>query len=128
MANIGEIDKAIAAHLAWKAELRAAIESGVIGIALATIRDDTVCEFGIWFAGHALTDDQKRTLECGRIEELHAHFHNVAGRVAELAVGGNKAIAEEVMAHSFETASAVLTAALIECRDKLRFVDGSEAS
>jgi len=120
MERIEEIDRAITAHGQWKNRLRAAIESGATAFPIATIRGDEACEFGMWLFGPTFTDTERRTLDYRKTTELHAHFHNVAGRVAELAVGGNGADAEMLLSRDFELASEKLVAAMLVWKENIK--------
>jgi len=120
MERIREIDRAIAAHGHWKDHLRAAIESGATEFPIAAIRGDDSCEFGKWLYGPTISGEEKRSLDYSKITDLHAHFHNVAGRVVELAVGGNRADAEILQRRDFDLASEKLIGAMVAWKDKIR--------
>jgi hypothetical protein len=111
-----EIDNAIAAHGAWKSRLKTAIDTGTLETSPATIGADNKCAFGGWLYGSTLTPQEKASPEYNEIKRLHAQFHQLAGRVAQLALAGKKAEAEAIMGPSAEYAaiSGKLTLALMQ--------------
>lgn len=116
MAIQEEIDKAIGAHGMWKARLKQAIETGQLEVSVDTIKVDNQCAFGKWLYGPTLTDADRNSPHFKDVKSLHAEFHKVAGRVAELAVVGKKTDAEKIMAMGGEFAgiSAKLTSAMMK--------------
>lgn len=114
MANIQEIDKAIAAHGMWKVRLKSAISTGTSEVPVATIRVDNQCPFGKWLYGETLSASDKATPSYKAVKDLHAEFHKVAAKVAELAVSGKKDDAENILSQEFAAASVKLTAAMME--------------
>jgi hypothetical protein len=92
-----EIDKAIAAHGAWKDRLTAAVDTGKLEIPIATIRTDNACAFGMWLFGTTITADDKSTPQYKEIMKLHAEFHRTAARIAELALSGRKEEAQTML-------------------------------
>lgn len=115
MINIEELDKAIGAHGMWKARLKSAIDSGKIDTPIELIRIDNQCAFGKWFYGSTISDIDKSSIHYKTIKELHAEFHRVAARVAELAISGKKAEAAKMMAYGgeYSSISSNLTQAMI---------------
>jgi hypothetical protein len=116
-----ELDHAIASHGQWKTKLRQAIETGKLDTSVATLRVDDQCAFGKWLrtakptiAGKALSDHQT-------VMKLHAEFHRVAARVAELALGGNKAEAEAMitLGGEYSAVSSKLTRAMMGWKTSL---------
>ncbi|MCL4470649.1 MAG: CZB domain-containing protein [Sulfuricella sp.] len=116
MANIQEIDKAIGAHSLWKARLKSAISTGKSEVPVATIKVDNQCAFGQWLYGQTLSASDKTTPDYKTVKDLHAEFHKVAARVAELATSGKQAEADQVLSHEFAAASLKLTTAMMEWR------------
>ena len=114
MANIQEIDKAIAAHGMWKVRLKSAISTGTSEMPVATIRTDNQCAFGQWLYGQTLSASDKATPNYKTVKDLHAEFHKVAAKVAEFALSGKKDEAENVLSHEFAATSVKLTAAMME--------------
>ncbi len=51
MVNVEMIQKAIAAHTAWKARLRTAISTGTFEVEHSAVRADNRCDFGKWLYG-----------------------------------------------------------------------------
>lgn len=116
MASIEELDKAIGAHGAWKTRLKTAIETGKIDVSIDTIKVDNQCAFGKWFYGSTLTPQDKNSALYKTVKELHAEFHLIAAKVAELALNGKKADAEKLIAigGEYSKISSKLTQAMIE--------------
>lgn len=81
-----EINKAIAAHGVWKVRLRDAIASGASDYKPETVALDNACDFGRWF--YAIPEADRPLEFWAKVKKLHARFHQVAGRVLELALGG----------------------------------------
>lgn len=116
-----EIGRAIGAHGQWKARLRAAIASGELDIAVASIRVDDQCALGRWLHGSSMADSERDHDHHEIVARLHAEFHVVAARVAELALAGNKAEAQKLMDldGDFTHASAKLTLAMMTWKHAL---------
>jgi len=114
MANIQEIDKAIGAHGMWKVRLKTAISTGKSEIPVATIRMDNQCAFGQWLYGQTLSASDKTTSNYKTVKDLHAEFHKVAAKVAELALSDKKDEADRVLSNEFSTASTKLTASMMD--------------
>jgi len=116
MDHAHEIEQAIGAHGMWKARLRQAIDTGKFDTPVATVSTDNQCAFGKWLYGPTVTAQDKTSAKYKTVQTLHAAFHKVAARVAELAVAGKKAEADKLMAQGgeFASASLKLTAAMIE--------------
>lgn len=112
MANVEELDKAIAAHGMWKVRLKSAIDTGKIDTPVATIQMDNQCAFGKWLYGDTLTSVDKSSAQYKTVKELHAEFHKTA---AQLATTGKKADAEKMMASGggYNAVSAKLTSAMM---------------
>lgn len=97
MAHIEEIEKAIAAHGKWKADLRQTLQTGKIDKPVETIRMDKQCFFGKWLDGSSLTPEEKESRHYKTVKEHHAEFHKTAARVVELVLAGKKSDAERMM-------------------------------
>jgi len=110
-----QIDKAIRVHGMWKSRLKQAIETGKIDVALDDLRVDNVCAFGKWLYSPSFPAEIQQSSQYQRIREMHTEFHKLAGRVAELAVKGNKREAEQLMTANgeFTKLSYNLTSALM---------------
>lgn len=118
MANIQEIDKAIGAHGLWKARLKTVLTTGKTEVPVATIQVDNHCDFGKWLYGQTLSASDKGTEHYKAVKKLHAQFHQVAARVAELALAGKQAEAEQLLSFNgeFSLVSGKLTTAMMEWR------------
>jgi methyl-accepting chemotaxis protein len=116
MADKTEIDKAVAAHAAWKMRLKTAIDSGTIDIPLTKIRVDNQCAFGQWLHGPSLTAADKNSAHYKSVKDQHAEFHKVAAQVAELALTRKLEQAKQMLSVTgeFTKVSTKLTAAMIE--------------
>lgn len=90
-----DIDKALAAHGAWRQRLIDAIGSGKCEIAVGQAQLDNVCAFGKWFYG--LPPASRSAEVCAKIQKLHADFHKEAGRILGLALAGKKTEAEKAI-------------------------------
>jgi len=115
MAHDAELMKAIGTHGQWKMKLRTAIGTGKLDSPIEVIRSDNACEFGKWMGAFKATDASDAEV-VPRIRKLHAEFHTVAGRIAELAAQGKQKEAEDALSDggSFAKASALLTDAIME--------------
>jgi hypothetical protein len=105
-----EIDKAIAAHGAWKDKLRSAIKTGECESTPARVKQDNNCSFGKWL--HERVDPALRTTShYQQVLRLHADFHREAGSILEIALRGGKDEANQrmQMGGTFVRTSAELT-------------------
>ena len=66
-----QIEKAIAAHGAWKERLEGAIETGKIDIPVETIKVDNQCEFGKWLYGEGAAVAADHADRYAKVKELH---------------------------------------------------------
>jgi len=64
MAQVEEIERAIAAHGKWKADLRQAIQTGTIDTPVETIQMVNQCVFGKWLDSSSLTPTGKAVVFC----------------------------------------------------------------
>lgn len=104
-----QVEKAIAAHEAWKQRLASAIESGSSTFDTATVSADNACDFGKWL--HGLGDSDKGG-DFETVRSMHADFHTLAGKILGLATGGSKAEAETLMSGEFSALSGKLVSTL----------------
>jgi methyl-accepting chemotaxis protein len=98
-----DVDSFISAHRQWKVTLREAIES-VAKVDVATLSRDDCCALGRWMYA-----DGQRLRERGSFVDLvgkHAHFHEVAGRVAALVNSGKMDEAIDALAPNTEFSNA----------------------
>ncbi len=105
------IKKAIAAHGMWKTRLRNAMDTGRLETPVASIRVDNQCDFGKWLYGTSINPQLKLSEHYKKVKELHASFHQLAAKVAELILSGKKGEAEKMMdmQGEYTTASEKLT-------------------
>ena len=119
--QVSEIDKAIASHGLWKGCIRTVIKSGKSNIPVETAALRDACDFGRWLSGPTLSVQDKSSAHYTKVNELHTRFHKVATAAIGLALSGEKAKAETMVAGKGEFAalSAELTAAMLEWRRTL---------
>lgn len=115
MAIHDEITSAISKHGQWKVRLKNAIDSGKFDGDINSVAKDDQCDFGKWLQG-GISEEFKKSADYAAIKELHAKFHKVAAKVAQLAHTGQKAEAEKMIAFGgeFHSESAKLVAALMK--------------
>lgn len=95
------IDKAIAAHGAWKDRLTNTIASGTSDFDPAVVKLPDKCEFGKWLYGD-IPAEAKGTDYYTKSVDLHAKFHVEASKILALALQGEKADAEALMGDDSE--------------------------
>jgi hypothetical protein len=83
-----QIDKAIAAHSAWRGRLTEIVKTRKTDIPVHAIRVDDQCAFGKWLHSEALPHDIRQSGRFQSIKALHAKFHGCAGDVAKMACNG----------------------------------------
>lgn len=98
------VNNAIAAHGAWTARLRTAIDTGKLDVPISTIRADNQCQFGKWLHNEHCWGERSRTETYAKVTTLHAKFHEEAARVAQLATSQQKQAAEQAMSATGEYA------------------------
>lgn len=86
--SVREINKAMAAHGAWKIRLREAIESGTSEYSPEIVAVDKVCEFGKWL--YSISTSERSNPYWPEVQQLHKQFHEEAGRILKLALNGNQ--------------------------------------
>ena len=111
-----EITKGIGAHGLWKARLHAAIDSGKVDDNIADVHRDNVCSFGQWLYGASIPAEVRGSSNYAQVRNLHADFHQCAGKVLMLTKNGKKNEAEAMMGTSgeFTRISGDLTHAMME--------------
>lgn len=119
--HFSEIDRAIGSHGFWKRSIRTSIESGKSDIPVETAALTDACDFGKWLSGPTLSARDKASAHYTKVNELHARFHKVASAAIGLALSGEKAEAEKMVAGNgaFAAISAELTTAMLEWRKSL---------
>lgn len=108
------ITKAIAAHGQWKERLANAIASGTSDFDPEVVKLPDRCEFGKWLYGDNISAGAKGSDFYRKALDLHAQFHAEAGTVLGLALQGERARAEGLMAagSKFDSLSSTLTTLL----------------
>jgi len=96
------IDKAIAAHGAWKDRLTATIASGTSDFDPTVVKLPDKCEFGKWLYGDDIPAAAKDNDYYSQSVDLHAKFHIEAGKILAFALEGNKSEAEGLMTDDSE--------------------------
>ncbi|MDH5181801.1 MAG: CZB domain-containing protein [Gammaproteobacteria bacterium] len=119
MSTKDAINKGIAAHGMWKQRLLDAIKTGRSEWTPTIVCQDNQCEFGKWL--YNCSNDEKASPHYEKIRNLHAHFHQNAASVLELALKGNKTAAEAgIDDHSeYSTTSASLTREMMNWKASL---------
>ncbi len=115
-----EIRAAVAAHDEWNRRLTTAINLGSCTTAPTDIAVDDKCAFGQWLYGDDLDDDLKAGKPYQVTKRLHADFHDVAARVAELAEAGKKGDAYALLDGEYSQKSSKLLRALTKWRGELQ--------
>ena len=82
------IEQAIGAHVQWMTRLRQAVLDAQSGLDMREIRADNQCEFGKWLHGPGLSPSDRLTEYYREVRHVHAEFHELAGRIVELAAAG----------------------------------------
>jgi Chemoreceptor zinc-binding domain len=116
MSSLSEIDRAISKHAMWKMHLRTAIDTGKSESTPDRVGSDNLCDFGTWL--HALPDEERNSAEWIKVQTLHAEFHGLAAKVLKMALDGNREEANAALASGFKTASAKLTNAMVDWKNK----------
>jgi hypothetical protein len=91
-----DIDKALAAHGAWRQRLITAIATGNSDVQVSQVQVDNVCAFGKWF--YSLPPAARAGEISAKVQKLHAEFHVEAAKILGMALAGKKAEAEKAMA------------------------------
>jgi hypothetical protein len=106
------ITRAISAHGQWKERLAHAIWSGASDFNPDVVKLPDRCELGAWLYGKDIAAEAKASVYYQEAVDVHAKFHVEAGTVLSLALRGDMATAEKLMAPG--SAFADLSATLIE--------------
>ena len=109
------IQAAIAAHGAWKARLRTAIDNGTSDADPTVVGRDDRCEFGKWLHGDSASAPASARYRPEALT-LHASFHTAAADVLRYALTNRKAEAAKAMSYgsTFATVSQQLTEHLMQ--------------
>ncbi len=111
-----EMTKALGAHIAWRARLVDAVESGDCSYDIATVAADDKCEFGKWL------NDNRRDLtataadDYATVVDLHARFHRATAETLRKVSAGDDAGARADLSGAFARASAALVLAMSHWR------------
>lgn len=110
------ISKAISAHGQWKERLAHAIWSGTSDFNPDVVKLPDRCELGAWLYGSDIAADAKASSYYQKAVDVHAKFHVEASTVLSIALQGDMAQAEKLMApgSAFANLSATLTEVLNE--------------
>ncbi|HBA87781.1 MAG TPA: hypothetical protein DCZ75_07250 [Geobacter sp.] len=114
-----EINNAITEHAMWKFDLNLLVQGGTAVPAGGITESE--CRFGKWLEGVTSVGRQKSSLHYRKVKQLHAEFHRVAAKVAQLAAQGKKGEAESMMGFGGELAevSGRLTEALNRWKESI---------
>ena len=114
------IEEALESHVQWKKRLKSAIVSGKSEFNIGTISKDNVCQFGQWL--YTVSQEEMKTEEFKKVQELHAEFHKVAGDILSLALAGKKedAIAQLEFKSAYERVTGRLVFALKSWEKKIK--------
>jgi hypothetical protein len=114
---VQQVQKALAMHNNWKAQLASSMSTGASGFDPDKARQDTLCPLGAWLAG-PMDPALKKGIHFEKVKKLHAEFHAAAGRVVRLAHLGLTGDAREAMEpdSSYAQSSMQLTMAMVAWR------------
>lgn len=84
MSDAREINKAIAAHGAWKVRIHEAIVNGRSDFQPEIVRLDNACDFGKWL--YSLSEEERAGEYWEKVNLIHAKFHATAAQILKLAV------------------------------------------
>ncbi len=96
MTRLEEIEQAISVHEMWKNKLKQAIESGKCDCTPDSVKVDNGCSFGKWLY-ERVTPVEKETVEYKLMLDIHAQFHQQAGKILALALASKSEEAEKLM-------------------------------
>lgn len=115
MSKHEELEKAVAAHAAWKGKFRSFMR-GEADLDASTVEKCNVCDFGKWLDGHGRAELGPSHAE---VHRTHAAFHSVAASVVRKKKAGDVVGAEAslAIAGDFTKASAALTMLIVSVRD-----------
>ena len=91
-----KIQAAIEAHTMWFLRIRTAIEKKISDFKPEIVKTDNNCEFGKWLYGD-FPLEFRNTPIYREIKEHHAKFHQLAGKILELALSGKTQEAVKAM-------------------------------
>ena len=112
MAFNEEVMQAIGAHGQWKHHLNTAIATGSSQFNVADSAKDNMCAFGKWLYGPEIPMGAKNA-EFEIVRTLHGKFHELASRVLDFALKGEKESARALLGAEFSDVSGQLSQALM---------------
>jgi hypothetical protein len=95
-----DFDKAIAAHVGWKAKLRSYITHADKSLDPSVIEKDNLCTLGKWIYGEGLK--YKANHFYTELVQDHAKFHTCAADIVRHIDAGNKKEAEAMIGANSE--------------------------
>lgn len=117
--KVGDLEQAIAAHAHWVTTLRQTVLDAVSGIDVESVAAHNQCEFGKWLHGPRLSADDRLTDDYLEVWRVHAEFHELAGRIVELAAAGQMAEAYRLLYGEYITLSGKLVLAMRAWQERL---------
>lgn len=107
-----QVSAAINAHALWKAHLGTAITLGSAPFKVEDVGRDDRCKLGQWLHG---LRGEKNAPQFEEVRALHAHFHEEAAKVLDLALSGraDEARARVAPESEYATTSTRLVEALL---------------
>lgn len=110
-----DFDLALAQHAMWVTRLKLfTMGIGETGLTPAQAADHAACELGRWL-GQA-PEACKALPQYQRLVEIHAHFHDLAGQVVELAQKGDGAEVDLLLGTTLPEASNAVSQLLLQLR------------
>ena len=107
-----DIGRVIGAHAIWKIRFEIAARNRTFETSASILSADDQCPFGKWLLGQSLSDDDKTTTDYNVVKDLHATFHQIAGKIVALIHEGHAAQADELLSGEFNITSGKLITAL----------------
>ena len=86
--KVTDIEEAIGNHARWMSLLRDAILQAPPTVDVTEVQAEDQCEFGKWLHGPGLSPSDRLTEYYREVRHVHAEFHELAGRIVELAAAG----------------------------------------
>ena len=94
MISPDELNKALAAHVAWKGRIEAAIDTGTSDFSVEKVSTDNQCDFGKWLYNVA---ESSRDAYWQKVCAKHAQFHRITGNILNMALQGRKQEAHDAV-------------------------------
>ena len=110
-----DFDLALAQHAMWVTRLKLfTMGVGEQGLTPVLAADDSACELGRWLA--QAPEACKALPQYQRLVEVHAHFHDLAGQVVEMAQKGDGAEVDLLLGTTLPEASNAVSQLLLQLR------------